>query len=164
MIATISHLFAEIRRVLGDQVLSQMKPATWMASDIRTCLTLLTYLEDAVAGGEAMLVASNKAMNDYVATLLARDDIPWLDDGLRTVLTELPVPDGGQPHPHMTAVERGNLALLAALSAVIRKSSEHGRGGGLGERFAMEGLRQCLTVIRDGEFAIAERASRMQPF
>jgi hypothetical protein len=111
MIASIPQLFAEIRRVIGEQVLPQLDAATWIASDVRCCLTLLTYLEDVVAHGEAMLADNNRAMREYIDALLARTDISWVDAGLRTRLATLPAVDGGQEFPDMSPLERENFRL-----------------------------------------------------
>jgi hypothetical protein len=153
MIGSREKVFAAIRGVLAEQVLNELKPKTWMASNIRACLALLAYAEDLVAQDEAVLTETNAALREFLQTLAARHPA-WLDAALAHDLRA-----NAPAETDIAALEAQNQALRALLVRIIRA---HRDAGGKDVDFTVA-LHPLLLLISTRDAEIAARAAAMPP-
>ncbi|MET0547609.1 MAG: hypothetical protein ABWZ40_15020 [Caulobacterales bacterium] len=136
--------------VLSEQVLPQLSATTWNAANVRACITLLTYVEDAMADGDKAVSAQADAMRSIMSFVSGSNEA-WLTEELRARCGN--AADAQAPVSYET-----NVHFKELLSQVVEQSA--------GKRSALfqDKLRACLAVINEAEFSAMARASKLQPF
>ena len=158
MMPPIRTLLAHIRGVLAEQVLPELPPATWPAANIRSCVALLTYVEDALRLQPSLVPAQIAALRDIVDAALQQDDAAWLEQPLRATLMQLPPPP--PPPPGCDSMHATHVAYAEAVSDVVRRSA-----GAVQRNPAFEALlRDRFALINTYEADLAEQAAQLAPF
>lgn len=157
MIGTPLSIVEAVRVSLVDRVLPQLEQATWLAGDVRSCIALLTYLEDALTSGVAMMGQANAAMIGFLGDAAAT---PGLDGDARREIEAAVAQAVAVPQADLTGLEMAGRALKAALSRYIAARD----AAGLEDAAMTQRLRDCLRDVAACELTIAQRAEVMPPF
>jgi hypothetical protein len=158
MMPTVLEIIARVRGVLAEQVLPELTATTWTAANIRSCIMLLTYIDDAIRLQPTVLTQANDALKDIIAAGLAADD-GWLDPKIRQQIESLLADDTSSPC-RPGSLEQENLQLKAAASNIIKCSAKSGH-----RDLAFQSLiRERLSFINKCESTIYENAAKLPPF
>jgi hypothetical protein len=159
MIASLAQLVSAVRVSLDELVLPDLKPNSWTSGNVRSCLALLTYIEDALAEGQHALSASNDAMLNYIDSVIVETDSPIGAEMRNQVANAVAILE----RTGIDSIERLhdiNAELKSLLSAIVAQSLENPDCG----EEQKHALYACLRAIADQDLAIAKRASEMPPF
>lgn len=130
MIPSSRELIAGIARTLENDVLPELANATWTASSIRSCLTLLAHLEERVVHEGRILYQDNADMRALLGRLRAdlSEPLPQAAIGISLVLDITRPPTG---YPSVEELDAMNQRLKATLEQTI--TALHDGRQGLGE-------------------------------
>jgi len=163
MIPSSRDLIAGIVRTLEQDVLPELAGATWTASHIRSCVMLLTHLEERVVHEGPILYQDNIDLRALLGRL--RTDLsgplPETATQLSAVLDATPPPTG---YPATEALDDINRRLKAALEQTV--TDLHDARQSLGEsRFqALDGaIMAYLTAAIDRDNVMFEKAATKSP-
>lgn len=118
MIPTSRELIAAIARTLEQDVLPELADATWTASSIRSCVMLLTHLEERVVHEGRILFDDNAGLRALLGRLRTELSGP-LPDAAIAVSAAL---DGTAPpagYPSVAELDGINQRLKAALERTV---------------------------------------------
>lgn len=163
MIPSSRELIAGIARTLENDVLPELANATWTASSIRSCLTLLAHLEERVVHEGRILYQDNADMRALLGRLRAdlSEPLPEAAIGISLVLDVTRPPTG---YPSVEELDATNQRLKATLEQTITALHE-GRSG-LGEtRFqALNGsILAYLAAAAERDSIMLAKASGKPP-
>lgn len=156
MIGAPLRIVEAVRVTLAERILPQLDASTWLAGDVRSSITLLTYLEDALTMGAKMTLESNEAMIGFLRLPAASRLPDALNEQIKRALAEAEQTPAGD----LVGQYEAGRTLKAALSAFIQLREE---GLVEGAEF-VEPLRACLRLMAQHEQAVAHRAGAMTPF
>jgi len=157
MIGSPLDIVAAVRVTLVERVLPQLEAATWLAGDVRSSISLLTYLEDALASGAAMTGQGNAAMAAFLDDAAA---IPALPQDVRAQMEAAVTQSQAAEPADLGALAAAERALKSALSRFIAARDD----AGLGSEALRDRLRDCLREVAACEQSVAQRAGTMTPF
>ena len=166
MIASNAAIIRAISQTLSDSVLPQFEAATWPASNVRACITLLAFLEDRIAAEADVLTEDNKALKSLLLRIASGPAMSHLADELRAQLEAAVRPTTAQAGLKTASeTESENEFCQALLSKIIRHLFEI-RGTLDAEVYGRirEDVRTCLAAVHARDFGIAARAASFVPF
>jgi hypothetical protein len=158
MMPPVLEVIGRVRDVLAEQVLPELATSTWTAANIRSCVMLLTYIEDAIHLQPAVLAQANGALKEIIAAGLAADP-GWLEAGMREQIEPL-MADGASVQRRLDEIERDYLQLKAAAASIVKRSADSGRR----DPAFQELLRARLGLVNSCELRIYENAAKLPPF
>lgn len=118
MIPSSRDIIAGIARTLEDDVLPELANATWTASSIRSCLTLLAHLEERVVHEGRILYQDNADLRALLGRLRTdlSEPLPEAAIGISSVLDVTRPPAG---YPGVEELDATNQRLKAILEQTI---------------------------------------------
>ncbi len=163
MIPSSRELIAGIARTLEQDVLPELANATWTASHVRSCIMLLTHLEERVVHEGPFLYQDNIDLRTLLGRLRTDLSGPLPDSAARiSAVLDVTMPPAG--YPTIEALDAINQRLKAALDQVITDlhGARHSLGG---SRFqALDGsIMTYLTAALERDKVMFEKAATKSP-
>lgn len=159
MIADTQKIIDVIKTTLSELVLPEMKAASWEAGNIRSCLVLLTYLEDALKTGAESTAMINQTIIDFLDNLI--EDMPSaIEENARQRLTtslEEARSANAKTLDEIISVNNNLKSLLSDVVALSQQSKPRNRE-------MVTRLHECLRTISKEDMKIAQRAGELPPF
>ncbi len=163
MIPSSRDLLAGIARTLEQDVLPELANATWTASHVRSCIMLLTHLEERVVHEGPFLYQDNADLRALLGRL--RGDLSGsLPESAARISATLDVTMPPPGYPTIEALDTTNRRLKATLDQII--DDLYAARAHLGEpRFqALNGvIMTYLTSAADRESVMFDKASTKSP-
>lgn len=159
MIADSQKIIAAIKTTLSDLVLPGMKAASWEAGNIRSCLVLLTYLEDTLAIGAQSTAKINKTIIAFIDDLILKMPFAIAENEKRKIVNTLDAARAANPHD-LSGIHKVNEELKALLSEIIHLSQKSKPW----DPELIGRLHDCLRTISAEDLKIAQRAGELPPF
>jgi hypothetical protein len=161
MIASSDYVIKAIAETLENDVLPQLEPATLLAGNVRSCIMLLTYLEDRVRLEGRTLFENNAAMRALLTEISADESFTRynMQDQVRTALEAIPPRAAYVDVTALAAENEAYKMLMQSLVAALRATPDSSPGhAALRAR-----LDTCLLNIGERDYAIVQRAEAKLP-
>lgn len=163
MIPSSRDLIAGIARTLENDVLPELAGATWTASSIRSCLTLLAHLEERVVHEGRILYQDNADMRSLLGRLRTdlSEPLPEAAIGISLVLDMTRPPSG---YPSVEELDATNQRLKAVLEQTITALHEGRRTLGEDRFQALNGsILAHLATAADRDSIMFAKAATKSP-
>lgn len=161
MIASADYVIKAIAETLEQDVLPHLEPATLLAGNVRSCIMLLTYLEDRVRL-EGRILSENNAAMRALLTELSTDDRLTRDSLLaqvQTVLQDIPARGTYVDVTELAAENESYKSVLQSIVAALRNTPDAGPShAALRAR-----LDTCLLSMGARDYTIVQRAEAKLP-
>lgn len=163
MIPSSRDLIAGIARTLEQDVLPELAGATWTASHIRSCIMLLTHLEERVVREGPILYQDNIDLRALLGRLRADLSGPLPETATRLSATlDATTPPAG--YPTVEALDTINQRLKAALEQTIADLHDARRSLGESRFQAFDGaIMAYLAAAGDRDNVMFEKAATKSP-
>ncbi len=161
MSVSSSQLISAIAHSLEHEVLTQLPPASWGASNVRSCLALLAYLQDRIPVEMQLLREDNADLRTLCSDALASTD---LDTTRKTQLEAALVQHKGD-HDALSidTLRAANDSYRKCVEDLIANSSEKRSLTAESSPLSIR-VRAYLLRAHEREYATIARSAMMAPF
>ena len=158
---TALEIIQSVNETLSDQVLSEMEPKSWTASKLRSCIVLLTYLEDLLQEERSVLVKSNREMYDFLTEQFFNSDNLTLTDKelFSSISTSLMLFKGHRHDDDIDYLRSANRNFKRLLVRLINSKWRTESKGSVN----MVKLHDCLNSVKNLEACIGLRSKDLPP-
>jgi hypothetical protein len=162
MIAAADYVIKAIAETLEQDVLPQLEPATLLAGNVRSCIMLLTYLEDRVRLEGRTLSENNAAMRALLTEISADESFARynMQAQVRTVLENIPARPAYVDVTALAAENESYKTVMQSLVTALRAAPD---ATGPGHAALRARLDNCLLNIGERDYAIVQRAEAKLP-
>jgi hypothetical protein len=161
MIASADYVIKAIAETLEKDVLPQLQPATLLAGNVRSCIMLLTYLEDRVRLEGGTLFENNMAMRALLTEISADDSLARykMAAPVQTLLQQIPARDNYVDVTQLAAENEAYKSLMQSLVIALRNAPDASPG----DAALRAQLDTCLLNMGERDYAIVQRAEAKLP-
>jgi hypothetical protein len=159
---TTQEILAAVIRSLDEDVVPHLERESWVTSSVRSCIQLLTYLQDRIPQEREILMQSNQAMADFLrdTVLLKVERVQPLRDEISAALNASAVADEADLE-QLNAANQGLKEVLTAL--VLRRAEDRSQKEATGDDGFRDKLHACLSSINNLEQDLFTRARLRVP-
>jgi hypothetical protein len=162
MIASADYVIKAIAETLEQDVLPRLEPATLLAGNVRSCIMLLTYLEDRVRLEGRTLSENNAAMRALLTEISADESFTQynMHAQAQTVLETIPARAAYVDVTQLAAENEFYKSVMQALVTALRNAPD---ATGPGHAALRARLDTCLLNMGERDYAIVQRAEAKLP-